>query len=125
MNPELDLGIDRVIRAPRKHVWDARTDPAHLAQWWVPAPTRCGSARLGSVLLSMGLVDTLRLVVAPAVLGSGRRLLTHPAAATRLRLVRPDRYAATRGSRCAARNSRSEVGARPVSRSIVGVTTAA
>jgi len=40
MNPELDLGIDRVIRAPRKHVWDAWTDPAKLAQW-IPAPTRC------------------------------------------------------------------------------------
>jgi dihydrofolate reductase len=47
-----------------------------------------GSARLASALLSAGLVDTLRLVVAPAVLGSGRRLLTHPAAATGLRLVR-------------------------------------
>jgi riboflavin biosynthesis pyrimidine reductase len=54
-----------------------------------------GSARLGSALLSMGLVDTLRLVVAPAVLGSGRRLLTHPAAATGLRLVRHE--ATTRG----------------------------
>ena len=37
-----------------------------------------------------GLVDKLRLVVAPAVLGSGRRLLTHPAAASGLRLVRHD-----------------------------------
>ncbi len=43
----------------------------------------------------MGLVDTLRLVVAPNVLGSGRRQLTHPAAATGLRLVRHD--ATTRG----------------------------
>lgn len=41
MNPDLDLGIDRVIRAPRKQVWDAWTDPAKLAQWWVPAPTLC------------------------------------------------------------------------------------
>jgi dihydrofolate reductase len=47
-----------------------------------------GSARLASALLSIGLVDTLRLVVAPTVLGSGRRLLTHPAATTGLRLVR-------------------------------------
>ena len=46
MNPELDLGIDRVIRAPRKQVWDAWTDPANLAQWWVPAPTRCRVERL-------------------------------------------------------------------------------
>lgn len=46
MNPDLDLGIDRVIRAPRKHVWAAWTDPAHLAQWWIPAPTRCRVERL-------------------------------------------------------------------------------
>ncbi len=31
----------RVIRAPRKRVWDAWTDPASLAQWWIPAPLRC------------------------------------------------------------------------------------
>jgi dihydrofolate reductase len=47
-----------------------------------------GSARLGNALLSEGLVDTLRLVVAPVVIGSGRRLLSHPASATGLRLVR-------------------------------------
>ncbi|TWP50471.1 deaminase [Lentzea tibetensis] len=47
-----------------------------------------GSARLGAALLSTGLVDTLRLVVAPVVIGSGRRLLTHPVSATGLRLVR-------------------------------------
>ena len=46
MNPELDLGSDRIIRAPRKHVWLAWTDPAQLAQWWVPAPTRCHVQRL-------------------------------------------------------------------------------
>lgn len=47
-----------------------------------------GSARLGNTLLSAGLIDTLRLVVAPVVIGSGRRLLTHPNSATGLRLVR-------------------------------------
>jgi uncharacterized protein YndB with AHSA1/START domain len=46
MNPELDLGIDRIIRAPRKQVWDAWTQPAKLAQWWIPAPTRCRVERL-------------------------------------------------------------------------------
>lgn len=46
MNPELDLSIDRVIRAPRKVVWDAWTDPAGLAQWWIPAPTVCRVERL-------------------------------------------------------------------------------
>jgi dihydrofolate reductase len=46
-----------------------------------------GSARLGAALLSAGLVDTLRLVVAPAVIGSGRRLLTHPGEPVGLRLA--------------------------------------
>ncbi|RZQ61190.1 dihydrofolate reductase family protein [Amycolatopsis suaedae] len=47
-----------------------------------------GSARLAGALLSAGVVDALRLVVAPVVLGSGRRLLTQPAEAAGLRLVR-------------------------------------
>ncbi len=47
-----------------------------------------GSARLGNALLAAGLVDSLRLAVAPTVLGAGRRLLTHPSPATGLRLVR-------------------------------------
>jgi dihydrofolate reductase len=76
-----------------------RGDPAEAVRELKLRPGRelqvHGSARLGSALLSMGLVDTLRLVLAPAVLGSGRRLLTHPAAATGLRLVRHE--ATTRG----------------------------
>ncbi|WP_033290620.1 dihydrofolate reductase family protein [Amycolatopsis jejuensis] len=47
-----------------------------------------GSARLGSALLSAGLVDTVRLVVTPTVIGAGRRQFPHPATATGLRLVR-------------------------------------
>jgi dihydrofolate reductase len=47
-----------------------------------------GSARLGRTLLSAGLVDTLRLAVAPTVAGSGRRLLDHPVVPAGLRLVR-------------------------------------
>jgi uncharacterized protein YndB with AHSA1/START domain len=39
MNPDLDLTLERIIRAPRKVVWRAWTDPSQLAQWWVPAPT--------------------------------------------------------------------------------------
>ncbi|MFE9205434.1 dihydrofolate reductase family protein [Micromonospora sp. NPDC007230] len=46
-----------------------------------------GSARLGKAVLSAGLVDTLRLVLAPTVTGSGRRLLDHPRAPVGLRLV--------------------------------------
>jgi riboflavin biosynthesis pyrimidine reductase len=46
-----------------------------------------GSARLGKALLLAGLVDTLRLVVAPTVTGSGRRLLDHPNTPVGLQLV--------------------------------------
>jgi uncharacterized protein YndB with AHSA1/START domain len=46
VNPDLDLGLDRVIRAPRKQVWSAWTEPANLAQWWIPAPLRCRVERL-------------------------------------------------------------------------------
>ncbi|MFH8462727.1 dihydrofolate reductase family protein [Streptomyces sp. NPDC017991] len=46
-----------------------------------------GSARLGEALLAAGLIDTLRLVVAPTVLRTGRRLLTGPGAPSGLRLV--------------------------------------
>ncbi len=46
MNPDLDLGLERVIRAPRQRVWDAWTDPAKLAQWWMPAPGHCRVERL-------------------------------------------------------------------------------
>ena len=31
MNPDLDLHLDRIIRAPRSAVWEAWTDPASLA----------------------------------------------------------------------------------------------
>jgi uncharacterized protein YndB with AHSA1/START domain len=41
MNPELDLALERVIRAPRAVVWRAWTDPSRLEKWWVPAPTVC------------------------------------------------------------------------------------
>jgi uncharacterized protein YndB with AHSA1/START domain len=38
MNPDLDLTLQRVIRAPRTTVWRAWTAPDQLARWWVPAP---------------------------------------------------------------------------------------
>ncbi|HEX5992781.1 MAG TPA: SRPBCC family protein [Thermomicrobiales bacterium] len=41
VNPDLDLTISRVIKAPRSVVWSAWTDPASFEQWWVPAPARC------------------------------------------------------------------------------------
>ncbi len=49
-----------------------------------------GSARLGNALLGAGLVDVVRLVVAPTVLGQGRRLFAHPGASSGLRIVRHD-----------------------------------
>jgi uncharacterized protein YndB with AHSA1/START domain len=38
---DLDLTISRVIKAPRRVVWNAWTDRASLEQWWIPAPARC------------------------------------------------------------------------------------
>ncbi|GIH09435.1 activator of HSP90 ATPase [Rhizocola hellebori] len=46
MNPELDLEISRVIRAPRIRVWRAWADPKRLEQWWVPAPAQCRVEKL-------------------------------------------------------------------------------
>ncbi|GAA3242003.1 SRPBCC family protein [Pseudonocardia petroleophila] len=46
MNPDLDLTLQRVIRAPRDAVWSAWTDPSRLEQWWIPAPTVCRVERL-------------------------------------------------------------------------------
>ncbi|RBQ16330.1 polyketide cyclase [Spongiactinospora rosea] len=46
MNPDLDLALARVIRAPRSIVWSAWTDPAYFARWWVPAPAVCAVDRL-------------------------------------------------------------------------------
>ena len=45
-DPDLDLRIHRVIRAPRARVWQAWTDPRELARWWLPAPTQCRVDRL-------------------------------------------------------------------------------
>lgn len=46
-----------------------------------------GSARLGKALLSAGLLDALRLVIAPTWLGSGRRLHDDTSSPTGLRLT--------------------------------------
>lgn len=40
-NPELDLAISRIIKAPRTAVWGAWSDPARFAKWWVPTPAIC------------------------------------------------------------------------------------
>jgi uncharacterized protein YndB with AHSA1/START domain len=35
---DLDLTLQRVIRAPRRELWRAWTEPALLERWWIPAP---------------------------------------------------------------------------------------
>jgi dihydrofolate reductase len=47
-----------------------------------------GSARLAQSLLAAGLIDELRLLIAPVVVGSGRRLFPEGGAPTGLRLLR-------------------------------------
>lgn len=47
-----------------------------------------GSARLSQSLLAAGLIDELRLVIAPVVVGNGRRLFPEGGAPAGLRLVR-------------------------------------
>jgi dihydrofolate reductase len=47
-----------------------------------------GSTRLGRSMLEAGLVDELRLVIAPVVVGAGRRLFPDSGPPTGLRLVR-------------------------------------
>lgn len=46
MNPDLDLTLDRVIKAPPATVWKAWTDPVAFSRWWLPAPYRCRVERL-------------------------------------------------------------------------------
>ena len=36
-----ELTIARHIAAPPSVVWDAWSDPAKLARWWIPAPIEC------------------------------------------------------------------------------------
>lgn len=41
LDPERDLEITRIIKAPRQAVWDAWTNPQQFARWWIPAPALC------------------------------------------------------------------------------------
>lgn len=41
MNSELDLVIERVIRAPRTAVWQAWVTPELFELWWIPEPYWC------------------------------------------------------------------------------------
>lgn len=46
VNPELDLTISRIIKAPRSAVWNAWTVPASFEKWWIPEPARCRVAAM-------------------------------------------------------------------------------
>ncbi|AVT29890.1 polyketide cyclase [Plantactinospora sp. BC1] len=98
MNPDLDLTLERVIRAPRAVVWRAWTDPSRFAKWWLPAPTLCRVDRLevrpgGGLVTRMSddgvefvphmdasflVVDELERIVFTNAIDSGWRP-THPA----------------------------------------------
>lgn len=41
LDPQRDLEIIRVIRAPRQAVWDAWSQPEQFAKWWLPEPETC------------------------------------------------------------------------------------
>ena len=41
MTNDTELTISRLIKAPPSAVWDAWSDPAKLALWWIPAPILC------------------------------------------------------------------------------------
>lgn len=59
MNPELDLTLSRVVRAPRAAVWSAWTDPARFEKWWLPAPAR--AAGPGSRAMRLVLTEFVTL----------------------------------------------------------------
>jgi uncharacterized protein YndB with AHSA1/START domain len=103
LDPDLDLRIERVIRAPRARVWTAWTDPHQLARWWLPAPARCRVERLdvvpgGGFVTSMSddgvtfgpHVDACFVVVEP-----GARLVFTNALDSRWRPARPEPVAMT------------------------------
>ena len=41
LDPQRDLEISRIIKAPRARIWDAWTRPEQFAQWWIPEPALC------------------------------------------------------------------------------------
>ena len=81
---EAAWGPATVLRGdPRETVAALRSQPGRELQIH-------GSARLGRSMLAAGLVDELRLVIAPVVVGAGRRLFTDGGAPAGLRLISND-----------------------------------
>lgn len=46
MTDSCELTIERLIAAPPAIVWDAWSDPAKLALWWIPGPMACQVVKL-------------------------------------------------------------------------------
>ncbi|QGG94223.1 dihydrofolate reductase family protein [Actinomarinicola tropica] len=104
--PDLDDPVAASLNGRPKHVVSSNLTDADLT--WGPATLHQGdveaavaeitaapgaevqvhgSTTLGRALLRAGLVDELRLVVAPVIVGDGRRLLTEADSARGLRLL--------------------------------------
>jgi uncharacterized protein YndB with AHSA1/START domain len=45
-NNSSELTISRLIPAPPATVWQAWSQPQHLAKWWIPAPIECQVVKL-------------------------------------------------------------------------------
>jgi uncharacterized protein YndB with AHSA1/START domain len=97
LDPNLDLQVDRVIRAPRPRVWKAWTDPLDLARWWLPAPTQCRVEQLdvvpgGAFVTSMsdyGEVFSPHLDACFVVVDPGERIVFTNALDSRWRPAEP------------------------------------
>jgi uncharacterized protein YndB with AHSA1/START domain len=58
LDPNLDLTISRVIKAPRAAIWSAWTDPKKFEKWWIPEPALCRVVQM-DVRPSGGLVTEI------------------------------------------------------------------
>jgi uncharacterized protein YndB with AHSA1/START domain len=102
-DPDLDLQIDRVIRAPRERVWQAWTDPNDLARWFIPSPALCRVDRLdvvpgGAFVTSMsedGTKFATHLDACFLVVDPGERLVFTNALDSRWRPAQPAPVAMT------------------------------
>ena len=103
LDPDLDLRIDRLIRAPRARVWSAWTDPLQLARWWLPAPMQCRVDQLdvvsgGAFVTSMsddGTAFAPHLDACFVVVEPGERIVFTNALDSRWRPTNPDPVAMT------------------------------
>ena len=70
IDPDRDLLIERIIRAPRQAVWSAWTDPAQLVQWWIPSPlvlrVDALDLRPGGAFVTLGTITPVVWVDGPA-----------------------------------------------------------